>query len=327
MFRFQNLYYFIFSLLLVAIFFLLRKKFYKKVTYNFTLVSYFQQKGVKSFKWPSILSLIIRTLVLCLMAFLIGKPQFVKERTPIKVDGIDIMLLFDVSQSMSCFDDLQDRRTRFEVAQEEAVKFIQKRTNDAIGLVIFAKDAVTRSPLTLDKNMLKTVISDLQIGIIDGTGTAISKSLLAGANRLKKSKAKSKIMILLTDGQPTVKEVPIDEVIKILNSLNIKVYTIGIGAENGGYFNHPFLGVVPGNYSLNLGLLEKIAHETGGKSFLAKNPSDMKNIYNQIDSLEKTVYETNIYCNYIDWFLPVLFFIIFLLFADLIISTFIWFVL
>lgn len=327
MFRFQNFYLFIYCLLLIVIFFLLRKKIYKKVTYNFTLVSYFKQKDAKSFKLPSFVNLIIRCLVLCLMAFLIGKPQFEKERTPIKVDGIDIMLLFDVSQSMSCFDDLQDRRTRFDVAQEEAIKFIQKRTNDAIGLVIFAKDAVTRSPLTLDKNMLKSVIGDLQIGIIDGTGTAISKSLLAGANRLKKSKAKSKIMILLTDGQPTVREVPIDEVIKILNSLNIKVYTIGIGANNGGYFNHPFLGVVPGSYSLNLHLLEKIAHETSGRAFLAQNPSDMKNIYNQIDSLEKTVYETNMYCNYIDWFLPVLFLIIFLLFADLIISTFIWFIL
>jgi Ca-activated chloride channel homolog len=322
-----NPYIFLFCLVLIALFFLLRKKFGKITTYNFTLVSFFQQNGIKSFTLPYYLDLAFRLTLLGILAFLIGKPQFVKYRTPTKVDGVDIVLLFDVSQSMNCFDDLKDRRTRFEVAQEEAIRFIDKRASDAIGLVIFAKDAVTRSPLTLDKNMLKSIISDMQIGIIDGTGTAISSSLLTGANRLKKSKAKSKVMILLTDGQPTVKEVPIGEVIKILNMLNIKVYTIGIGAENGGYFNHPFLGLVSGNNSLNLALLEKIALETGGHAFLAQSPTDMKNIYDQIDSLEKTVYETDMYCNYIDWFISLLILSIGLILMQLIISTFVWFVL
>src|SRR3990167_6438148 len=327
MFRFANLYAFIVCLILIALFFLLRTKFYKAVTYNFTLVSYFQQRGIKSFNLPSYVNLFLRLLLLLCLAFLIGKPQFVKYRTPTKVDGIDIMLLFDVSQSMQSFDDLKDRRTRFEVAQEEAIRFVDRRVNDAVGLVIFAKDAVTRSPLTLDKNMLKSILSDLQMGKIDGTGTAISSSLLAGANRLKKSKAKSKVMILLTDGQPTVKEVPIDEVIKILNALDIKVYTIGIGAENGGYFNHPFLGLISGNHSLNVVLLEKIALETGGQAFLAQNPTEMKNIYDQIDSLEKTIYETDIYCNYIDWFVPILLFAISLIITELVLSTFVWFIL
>src|SRR3990167_5221910 len=326
MFRLANLTLFIISIFLIILFFFLRKVFRKKITYNFTLVSYLKQKSVKSFRLPSIINKVLRISILLILAFLIGKPQFVKYRTPIKVDGIDIVLLFDVSQSMNCFDDLKDRRTRFEVAQQEAINFIDKRVNDAIGLVIFAKDAVTRSPLTLDKNMLKSVIKDLQIGIIDGTGTAISTSLLTGANRLKKSKAKSKIMILLTDGQPTIKEIPIEGVIKILNQLNIKVYTIGIGAENGGYFNHPFLGIITGNHSLNTALLEKIAYDTGGKAFLAKNPADMKKIYDQIDTLEKTVYETNMYCNYIDFFIPLLFLAIILILLELILSV-LWFIL
>ena len=327
MFRLANLTLFIISIFLIILFFFLRKIFHKRITYNFTVVSYLKQKGVNSFRLPSIINIILKLVILSILALLIGKPQFVKYRTPIKVDGIDIVLLFDVSQSMNCFDDLKDRRTRFEVAQQEAINFIDKRVNDAIGLVIFAKDAVTRSPLTLDKNMLKSVIKDLQIGIIDGTGTAISTSLLTGANRLKKSKAKTKIMILLTDGQPTVKEIPIEEIIKILNQLNIKVYTIGIGAENGGYFNHPFLGIITGGHSLNVALLEKIASDTGGKAFLAKNPTDMKKIYDQIDTLEKSVYETNMYCNYIDFFIPLLFVAIILILLELILSTFVWFAL
>lgn len=326
MIRFAYIYLGILGFTSLITILLYKLKFYKPITYKYSLVSYLRSVGVKSFSFPSQLFFGLRLMALSLLAILVFKPQLVNFKSPTKIEGLDIMLTLDVSQSMLFFDDLNDQRSRFEVAKQEAIKFIEKRKNDSIGLVIFGKHAVTRAPLTLDKNMLKSILEDLKIGFIDGEGTAISTSLLASANRLKNSDAVSKIIIFLTDGQPTVRDIDPHEAIKILQKLGIKVYTIGIGGKGGGYFNHPFLGTVSAQNTLNTELLKKIAYETGGEFFLAENPKDMEDVYNYIDKLEKTKHETKIYYNYFDWFMPFIGLALLFLLIELLLSTWMWFI-
>lgn len=300
---------------------------YKSIIYNYSLVSFFKTQGVDAAVMPRYIVNALRLFIFILMVFLLFKPQLVHYKNPTKVEGIDIVLALDVSESMLSFDDLHDQRSRFDVAKKEAINFIDKRKNDAIGLVIFAKNAVTRCPLTLDKSMLKSMLQDLKIGFINGDGTVIASSLLTAANRLKNSDSKSKIIIFLTDGMPTVQDISPDRAIDVLKKLNIKVYTIGVGSQEGGFFNHPFLGVVRAQTTLNTVLLEKIAAETGGEFFLAKNPKDIERIYNHIDQLEKTKHETTMYYSYYDFFMPILMIIALLVGIELILSTFMWFVL
>jgi len=298
--------------------------FYKAVIYRYSLISIlkkFQNKKLFSEK----ILFFLRMISFLLLILLIAKPQLADTKSKIKVDGIDIMMVLDVSGSMLCFDDLKDKRPRIDIAKEEAKKFIEKRIDDQIGLIFFGKFAVSRCPLTLDKNILNSIISDYKIGEINADGTVLSKAISSAANRLKSSKAKSKIIILLTDGEPTPPDVEPQIALDIAKKLGIKIYIIGIGNENGGFIEHPLMGIYQGNYTLNKKLLEIIASETGGKFFLARNATDMKNIYDTIDKLEKSNYETNIYSNYLDFFIPIIILVIFLLILELFLTTFVWF--
>lgn len=322
-----NLYLGVFLIVITVLTLFYIFKFKKEVVYQYSLVSFIKSKGYKNFSLPYYFYKIIRFLILLLLALLAAKPQLINYKKPVNVEGIDIVLTLDVSGSMQSFDDLSDQRSRFEVAKDEAIKFVDKRDSDSIGLVIFAKQAVTRCPLTLDKKMLKDILRDLKLGYIDGDGTAISRSLLTSANRLKNSESKSKVIIFLTDGQPTVRDVDPNEVIKILNKLDIKVYTIGVGNQQGGYVQHPLLGIMQTQNSLNIPLLRGIAEKTGGEFFLAQNPQDMKDIYKKINELEKTERKTKVYYSYLDFFIPIIFVVLLLLFVELFFSIFVWFVL
>lgn len=267
---------------------------------------------------------IIRVLTLALLAFLISKPQLVDSRSNVLIDGIDIMLALDVSGSMQFQDYDDDKRSRLDVAKDEALRFVHKRTNDAIGLIIFGKDALSRVPLTLDKNIINNLISTLQIGIIDPDGTVLSTAIIAGANRLKNSTAKSKIMILLTDGTPSDNDMDPAIAIETAQKLGIKIYTVGIGSDNEQFVIHPVYGMLP-KPKINKALLAKIAKETGGKFFLARNSKDMRTIYDTIDSLEKTTHETSMFNKYYDIFIPFIWVVIGLLLLELLLSTTIWF--
>ena len=267
----------------------------------------------------------MRAVTLCGLIFLIARPQIVDERSFVNIEGVDIVMAIDVSGSMEAFDDIRDRRTRIEVAKAEAIRFIEKRTNDPIGIVLFAHDALSRCPLTLDKKFLKELVGLLHIGIINHTETALGTGLATAVNRLKNSQAKSKIVILLTDGEPTSTEKINPEVaMELAQQFNIKVYTIGIGAENGGFGYDQFgrIGRFPS--SLNVALLKQIAEKTGGKFFKANNPQDMRHIYDTIDKLEKTEYQTNLFHNYYEAFLSFMWIIVLLFALELFLSLFVW---
>jgi Ca-activated chloride channel homolog len=163
--------------------------------------------------------------------------------------------------------------------------------------------------------------------MVPENGTVLAKGMIIAASRLKTSQAKSKIMILLTDGEPSPHDSPIDQAIQIARQLGIRVYTIGVGGFQGGYINDPHFGLVQQDSSLNRELLQKIAQKTGGRYFEAKKQHELRLIYDQIDQLEKTDYESTVFRSYYDIFIPFVWLLIVILCIELISSTFIWFAL
>lgn len=267
---------------------------------------------------------LLRLITLIILAVLIAKPQLVDMRTKAIIKGINIMLVLDVSGSMQLQDYAEDDRSRFEVAQEEAIRFIKARQNDAIGLVLFGKDAISRAPLTHDKKMLNCILQETKLGIVDPDGTVLARAIVAAANRLKTSTAKSNVMIVLTDGEPSPEDISPNIAIEIAKQLGIKIYTIGIGSDEERVVMHPLFGML--TYpKVNKELLERIAQQTGGKYFMAKNAEDMRTVYETIDKLEKTEYEAPIYNKYYDIFMPFLWILFAFLGIEILLSSTIWF--
>ncbi len=265
----------------------------------------------------------LRGITLGGLLLLTARPQLVDRHSKVNVEGIDIMMVLDVSGSMQLFDDINDPRTRIDVAKEEAINFIKKRDNDPIGIVLFGNQALSRCPLTLDKNMLVQLIDETSLGLIDPDGTMLSRGLVMALNRLKKSTAASKIIIMLTDGEPTPGDLDPNIAIQLAQKYHVKMYTIGIGNEDGAYFRHPIFGVQMVPSGLNKNLLYALAEKTGGKFFEARKPADLATIYATIDALEKTQYETDVYHNYYDIFMPFLWILVGLVYLGIAIRSFV----
>jgi Ca-activated chloride channel homolog len=323
--RFANFGWIYFLLPLAALAIGYRLLYYKPIMLKYSLVTQFKIQGMQASAWKQNIFLFLQFLTISLLLLLCLQPQVVNRDSKVPIEGIDIVLSLDVSGSMECFDQVETEKTRFMTAKEEAVNFIDKRVDDQIGLVIFGAQAITLCPLTLDKNILNQFLNDLHLGFIDANGTMLGASLVSVCNRLKKSKAKTKIAILLTDGAPSPGDIPPDVGIGMARKLGIKVYTIGVGSESGGYGKSPFGMVVRNMQKINKVLLKKIADETGGKFYLAENQQDMRRVYRDIDKLERSNYETDIYSDYVDLFFPITMLILALLFFYLFFNCFVWF--
>lgn len=298
--------------------------FYRKVYYRYSMAHVIASAGHASSAWHEHLLWGARLAILCMLALLCAKPQLVDKRSSITVEGIDIMLVLDVSGSMQYRDHADDQRTRIEIAKDEAIRFIEKRNNDAVGLVIFGNAAVSRVPLTLDKTMLKSVVKDIQLGIIDYNGTLLSTALVTACNRLKHSKSASKVIIILTDGAPSEGDIDPSVAVEIAKKLGIRIYTVGIGAEGDQVAFDPLYGQVIA-MGVNRPLLTRIAHDTGGKFFIARNAKDMRTIYETIDQLEKTKIQAPLFSKYYDIFEPFVWFIAIVLLLELLFLTSWWF--
>lgn len=321
-FAFPLAFYILVPLLAIAA--LIRWRFSRSVVYLYPLTQTFINQGRTSITSHQKILAIARFLLLVLLLFLIAKPQLVDVKSRVINEGIDIMLSLDLSGSMNFQDNQDDPRSRFAIAKEEAIRFIQKRDNDAIGLVFFAGDAFTKLPLTLDKKLLMSVLQESDIGQdINPNATLLATSLLTALNRLKSSRAKSRIIIVLTDGEPANDPVDLSVPIAIAKEMGVKMYAIGIGGQEPKHIP-TLLGtvIVPG---VNKEILDHIAHETGGKSFMAHNARDMRLIYDTIDQLEKTEQDLPIFSTYYDIFMPFVFCAIALLVFELLITTFVWF--
>ena len=300
---------------------LYRKKWLVPATYVYPLASMLKQQS----RFPiHALRNGLRLLSLVVLAFLIAKPQLVDTSSKVDVEGVDIMLVLDVSGSMQCIDDpRQSQLTRLDIAKQEALRFVDKRESDPIGLVLFGREAVSRVPLTLDKKIIKEVLTDIALGVIPDDGTVLAKSIIVAASRLKSAKAESKIIILLTDGQPSPEDSSYEQAVEIAKKLGIKIYTIGIGGEVG-YLQHPHFGFVPVGSSLNKELLNYISSATGGLFFEARRPNELRAIYDQIDRLEKTKYEETVFSSYYDIFIPFVWLVIGCITFELILTTCTW---
>lgn len=309
-------------LLIVALFahYKLRRTLY----YRYSLGQQLASEKLASHHPYKKLFYFIRLAILVALAFAIAKPQMVDSRSNIIIDGIDIMVVLDASGSMQLQDYGDTKHSRFDVAKKEAIRFIEKRTNDAIGLVLFGKDALSRCPLTMDKKIVRQMIDTLQIGDIDPNGTVLATGMITGINRLKQSKAKSKIMILLTDGEPSAEDMDPGAAIEIAKTLGIKIYTIGIGSDQDDVILHPMYGPIV-KPKVNAALLKQIARATNGRFFMAHNARDMRSIYDTIDRLEKTKHEAPLYSRYYDIFTPIVLGIILLLLIQQLLATFVWF--
>ncbi len=241
----------------------------------------------------------VRFLVLLLLAVLLLKPQLVDTSSQVKVSGVDIMLALDISGSMRFQDFQDDERSRVEIAKDEAIRFISKRDNDAIGLVIFGLDAISRCPLTLDKHILTECVRDLQVGTVNPDGTVLATGLLTAIARLKDSKAKSKVIILLTDGEPSDGDSDPKIAIQMAKELGIKVYTIGIGSDTQEQLMDPLFGIMI-KPCVNAKLLAYIAAQTGGRFFMARSSHDMRDIYTTIDRLERSELQVPVFSRQYD---------------------------
>jgi len=324
-FAYFELLYGLIPILLLATWY--RLKYYQKPIYSFPLTHrIIQTVGIKA-NWRDRFFLVTRFIILTALALLIARPQKIDHHSKVIVEGIDIMMLLDVSGSMQLFDDPYDKKQRIEIAKEEAINFIKKRDNDPIGLIFFAKEVVSRCPLTLDKSVLIDIVQNIELGVIDYDGTVISKALITGLNRLKKSQAVSKIIILLTDGEPTPGDLHPDDVVILAKQYGVKIYTIGIGGKYGGLYEHPIYGIKQAGVSINVKLLEKFSQQTGGRAFVASNQKELNEIYTTINQLEKTEHETDIYHNYYDIFIPFLWLLLIFFVSELVCITFVWFAL
>lgn len=327
-FHFAYFYFFLFGIVGLLLAFIVKFFWSQQVMYRYSLVHLFiQNRMTASFFQKHIFSF-LRLVALILMIVLLGKPQLVDQKSKVYIEGIDIMLVLDVSGSMQLFDDVNDRRSRWQVAQREAINFINRRDNDAIGLVIFGSYAITRCPLTTDKTVLKEIIEELSIGSTSGDmpqGTMLFQSLVAAVRRLQSSESKSKIIVLLTDGEPSPEDLSYQEAMNIVKQIGVKVYTIGVGGEYGGLIEDPLFGVQAAGVKMNKELLERVSQETGGTFFEAKSPADVKRIYEKIDELETTEHEVNLYNKYYDYFMPFLWAVLYLLLLEMFLRAFVWF--
>lgn len=233
---------------------------------------------------------------LTLIVLIVGLTQWrlVKSQTQVKASGIDIAVAIDLSESMAS-EDFQvgdGRLSRIDMAKTVLRKFIEKRPGDRIGLVAFATDAYIAAPLTLDHDFLLENLDRLELGVIDGSHTAIGSGLGTAINRLRDLKAKSKIVILMTDGQNNSGKLAPLTVAEAAQALGIKVYTIGVGMRGNApmptrdFFGRKVYQMIP--VDIDEDTMQKIANLTGGKYYRADNAERFQEIYAEIDKLEKS---------------------------------------
>lgn len=249
------------------------------------------------------LLVVLRSVAFVALVIALARPQSSSVSESVDSDGIDIVLSMDVSGSMMA-EDLKPNR--IESAKKVALDFVEKRMNDRIGLVIFSGESFTQCPITIDHNVLKEQLANIKSGMLQD-GTAIGMGLATAVDRLRNSKAKSKIIILLTDGVNNTGLIDPSTALEIAKAYKLRVYCIGVGTR--GEAPYPVqtpMGIqkqmVP--VEIDEALLKNIAAQTGGKYFRATNNNSLAAVYKEIDQLEKSKVEVSSFKHFTDLFLP-----------------------
>lgn len=248
----------------------------------------FDAPGVSSWKvWLRHVPFILRMAAVAVLVVILARPQSTNSWQNSSTEGIDIVLAMDISTSMMAQD---LKPNRLEAFKDVASAFINGRPNDNIGLVVFAAESFTQCPLTTDHTVLLNLFKDVQPGIIQD-GTAIGLGLANAVSRIKDSQAKSKVIILLTDGVNNQGEIAPVTAAEIAKTFGVRVYTIGVGTQ--GKAPYPFQTAFGVQYmdvdvEIDEPTLKQIAATTGGQYFRATDNASLKEIYSEIDKMEKT---------------------------------------
>ncbi|MCD8281623.1 MAG: VWA domain-containing protein [Prevotella sp.] len=271
------------------------------------------------------LPMLLRCLVFTLIVIVMARPQTQDSWASRTTEGIDIMMAVDISTSMLA-EDLKPNR--MEAAKNVATQFISGRPNDNIGLTIFAGEAFTQCPMTTDhaslQNMLRSVRTDLSAKGLISDGTAIGMGLANAISRLKDSKAKSKVIILLTDGANNCGEISPITAAQMAQALGIRIYTVGLGTNKVAPYPVPVAGGV--QYvniptEIDEKTLQTIASTAGGRFYRATNNKELRQIYDDIDKLEKTKLTVQKFSKRYDVFAPFAFAALVLLLLEVLLRT------
>ncbi len=304
MFRFANPeFLFLLLILPVMLFWYLRRSLRSRSTVRYSDIALIKEVGTSSRQRYRHLLFLLRLAALALMIIAFARPQAGSREEEMITEGIDIVLSMDISSSMLA-EDFQPKN-RLEAAKLVAADFIKGRSNDRIGMVVFAGQSFTQCPLTLDYGILLKFLEEIHIGQIED-GTAIGMGLGTSINRLRDSKAKSKVVILLTDGQNNRGELDPITAARIAKSFNIRVYTIGAGSK--GEALYPVDDAIFGRryvrmpVNIDEELLRRVANMSGGQYFRATDKSSLERIYKEISEMEKTKIEVKQYTRYRELF-------------------------
>ncbi|MEX2595535.1 MAG: VWA domain-containing protein [Salibacteraceae bacterium] len=299
----------------VLILFYVYRYWQKQPVMGFSNAGFFGLKN--SYKSYAVhLPFALRMLAITSIIVGLARPQSSMSWQNVKTEGIDIVMAVDISSSMLAKD---FEPNRLEASKEIAMDFIKKRPNDRIGLVVYSGESFTQCPLTTDHDKLINLFQDLKNGIIQD-GTAIGMGLANAVNRLKKSDAKSKVVILLTDGENTSGAIPPLTAAEIASTFGVKVYTIGVGSKSQapmpvqdvfGRTNYRMMDV-----NIDEELLKEIARLTKGKYFRATDNESLVTVYDEIDAMEKTVIEETQFEKKYEEFLPLALFALGLLLLE-----------
>jgi len=250
----------------------------------------------------------LRWLILALLIIALAQPRLTRSETKISASGVDIAVALDMSGSMASedFEVGSQRLSRLAMAKEVLKKFIDKRPNDRIGIVAFATQAYIAAPLTLDHQFLLQNLDRLELGTIDNSRTAIGSAFSTAINRLRELKSKSKIVILMTDGQNNAGKVAPLTVAEAAQTLHVKTYTIGVGMRGTApmpvFYGGRKVGYRQEPVDIDEDTLQKIADMTGGKYYRADNAQRFQSIYAEIDKLEKTEVEVKKFAHHDELF-------------------------
>jgi len=246
-----------------------------------------------------------RLIVVALLIAAMTRPQSGRRETELTTEGVDIMLAIDTSGSMEALDleshkPVRERANRLDVVKQVLERFVAKRDQDQIGIVVFGSNAFPQCPLTIDHGVVANALDRVKIGMV-GTETAIGDAVGTAVKRLQGSEAKSKVLILLTDGRQNAGSLSPTKAAQIATTFGIKIYTIGAGTRGRAPF--PVQGLFGIDYqmqevSIDERTLKKVASATGGAYFRAEDSTALNEIYDRIDAMERTEIKARSYMEY-----------------------------
>ena len=250
--------------------------------------------------------ILLRSLALLFLILALARPQTGQSSSEVLTEGVDIILCLDTSGSMQALDfELNNQRVnRLQAVKQVVARFIKKRKSDRMGMVVFAGNAYTQCPLTLDYGVLSGFLDRVQIGMAGDT-TAIGSALATSVKRLRDSRAKSKVVVLLSDGRNNAGAIDPETAARLAGSCQVKVYTIGVGSQGPAPFEVDTVfgkQLVYQNVDLDETSLRRIAELTGGAYFRATDTQSLEAIYSKIDALEKTTVKVKEYREYTEQF-------------------------